>query len=84
MRVLKQAGNHTTTDLLALPPPLRIIDIEPTALARGMSHACILTTDAVLWLDEVTPGAPALSWRHDLGARAHHSRVLHIPHLMHG
>lgn len=44
--------------------------LEPTSLSRNATYTCVATNHEVLWVDELSPGPPVLTWRHDLGSGA--------------
>ena len=41
--------------------------LEKTAVLRDSTYTILCTTYEVIWIDDLRPGVPALSWRHDYG-----------------
>lgn len=59
---------YPITPLLSLTGQTRIFTaIEKTASQRKAPCLTLCTTHEVIWIDELRPGVPALSWRHDYG-----------------
>lgn len=57
-----------TTSLLSLERTGRYFtSIDKTSLQRGALHTALCTTHEVLWIDELKPGPPVLSVKHEYG-----------------
>jgi hypothetical protein len=44
--------------------------LETTSLSRNATYTCVATNHEVMWVDELSPGPPVLTWRHDLAGGA--------------
>ena len=66
--LLDLEGDSPPETLLELHGDGRMFtSLDKTALERQASYSTLTTTYEVIWVDELAPGSPVLSWTHDYG-----------------